>query len=448
VARLSVFTVLAAAIPPLGAWAWVAVVRETPSPTGGFYGGWDGLALVELAGPLMTVFAALTIIALVRREPWAGRIIYISFMVSVLIAAALTPSAPAVSVETDNKERSRTWGASGSIHGFAVQADDKIVIAGAGIARLLPDGTRDRTFAPRIDEGVFRRLGMCSEYEPVQLAIQADGKILVAGDQQLSRLNPDASIDSSFHAPAPDGTVYAMDILPGGRILLVGSFWHMGPALRWGIARVLSNGPLDDKFRPPVEGLPEGSANSYEARISSFVVESDGRIVIAGLFSATDDRRPCDLARLNADGTWDRGFEPVRSSELLTVQRLNHSIVTIAQSPATNTFSELGAEGGYRTLPLSKSIVGPVAVSAPLKDGGLLVGGRGLWRILPDGRLDASFARLDWARNVESVALQGDKILVLCDHKLYRLNPDGDRDTTFALVDLPVHRGGPPTAGR
>jgi len=83
VARLSVFTVLAAAVPPIAGWAWVTIVRETPSPNGGFYGGWDGLALGELAGPLMTVFAALTIIALVRREPWAGRIIYVSFMVSV-----------------------------------------------------------------------------------------------------------------------------------------------------------------------------------------------------------------------------------------------------------------------------------------------------------------------------------------------------------------------------
>ena len=396
----------------------------------------------------MVVFAALTIVALVRREPWAGRIIYTSFMASVLIAAALTPSAPAESVETDNKERIRTWGASGSIHGFAVQADGKIVIAGGGIARLLPDGARDRTFTPRIDGAVFRRLGVCGEYEPVHLAIRPDGKIVVAGDQQLSRLNPDASIDSSFDAPAPDGEVYAMDVLPDGRILLGGSFWHMGTALRWGIARVLPDGSLDNGFRPPVEGLPEGAANSYATRISSFVVENDGRIVVAGLFSSTDDHRPCDLARLNADGTWDRRFEPLRSSELLTVQRLNHSILTIALSPAMNTFSELGAEGGYRTLALSKSIIGPVAITAPLKDGGLLAGGRGLWRILPDGRLDASFTRPDCARNVESVALQGDKILVLCDHKLYRLNPDGDRDTTLAVADLPVHRGGPPTAGR
>lgn len=222
----------------------------------------------------------------------------------------------------------------------------------------------------------------------------------------------------------------------------------MGPALRWGIARVLRDGSLDNGFRPPLEGLPAGAANSYAARVSSFVVENDGRIVVAGLFRSTDEYQPCDLVRLNSDGAWDHGFEPVRSSELRTVQRLNHSILTIAQSPAMNAFSELDAEGGYHTLPLSKSITGPVAVTAPVKDGGLLVGGRGLWRILPDGQLDASFARTGWARNVESVALQGDKILVLSDHKLYRLTPDGDSDATFAVADLPVHRGGPATAGR
>ena len=77
-----------------------------------------------------------------------------------------------------------------------------------------------------------------------------------------------------------------------------------------------------------------------------------------------------------------------------------------------------------------------------LHGGGLLIADRqiGLWRIFPGKGQDLTFHPALIAGTVRGLALQGDKILILCDRQLLRLDKDGDRDLTFAVPVLKVHQ--------
>lgn len=93
----------------------------------------------------------------------------------------------------------------------AVQADGKIVIAGSCfnganndfcVARFNSDGDLDTSFD---DDGVVMT-PVTADDEASAIAIQPDGKILVAGSSRVTsnwdfavvRYNPDGSIDTSF----------------------------------------------------------------------------------------------------------------------------------------------------------------------------------------------------------------------------------------------------------
>ena len=99
------------------------------------------------------------------------------------------------------------------INASAVQADGKVVIAGAfgqangfrqsGVARLLPNGKTDETFQPvGLTNGNYAGF-------VYDLKIQPDGKILIAGNlssvngqtrRGIARLNTDGSLDTVFAA--------------------------------------------------------------------------------------------------------------------------------------------------------------------------------------------------------------------------------------------------------
>jgi len=96
---------------------------------------------------------------------------------------------------------------------LALQADGKIVLAGSSyngaggdfaLARYNPDGSLDTTFGT--NGTVTTDFGADYEESATTFALQADGKIVVAGssyngtgdDFALARYNPDGSLDPTF----------------------------------------------------------------------------------------------------------------------------------------------------------------------------------------------------------------------------------------------------------
>jgi uncharacterized delta-60 repeat protein len=119
---------------------------------------------------------------------------------------------------------------------MAIQPDGKILVAGnftyanlvarSAVARFNPDGTLDTSF----DSGDL--IGGTVGYIATVVKLQADGKILVGGQftsiggfarRNIARLNADGSVDTSFNFVDVSGAINDLEILPDGRILLAGS---------------------------------------------------------------------------------------------------------------------------------------------------------------------------------------------------------------------------------
>jgi uncharacterized delta-60 repeat protein len=203
-------------------------------------------------------------------------------------------------------------GAGGSVGCVAVQADGKILIAGAfgtyngtsrgGLARLNADGSLDTSFLAT-GAGVNGYVN--------SLAVQTDGKVLIAGVFStcngtargcVARLNTDGTLDTSFLATGA-GTnyeVWSIAVQTDGKILIGGEFPTYNGIARGHVARLNTDGSLDASF------LAAGSGAS--GSVHSLAVQTDGKILIGGYFSTYNDTLEGNLARLNTDGSLDTSF--------------------------------------------------------------------------------------------------------------------------------------------
>ncbi|WP_173002967.1 IPT/TIG domain-containing protein [Chitinophaga sp. SYP-B3965] len=130
----------------------------------------------------------------------------------------------------------------GSISSYYMLADDKMLIAGnfttyggqsiGRIARLNTDGSLDVSFNP----------GAGPDQAISDFAVQPDGKIICAGNFKkfsgvntggIVRLNADGSMDATFNAgEGADGYVNRLGLIPGGNIIVAGSFRKFGGVTR------------------------------------------------------------------------------------------------------------------------------------------------------------------------------------------------------------------------
>lgn len=215
-------------------------------------------------------------------------------------------------------------GATAVVYAVALQSDGKVLIAGdftsyAGtprnrIARLNSNGSLDTTFDPGAGPGaaIF------------QLAIQSDSKILVGGmftgyggRSYLARLNTDGSLDSSYMTSGgPDASVYALELQSDGKAVIGGSFWYVSGAWRYGVARMNTDGTLDTSFN---------AGNGPNNWVMAVVVQPDGKIVIGGRFTNVNSVARNGIARLESTGALDTGFTSspgVQAASVLQVSTL------------------------------------------------------------------------------------------------------------------------------
>lgn len=154
----------------------------------------------------------------------------------------------------------------------------------------------------------------------VTTAWQADGKLLIGGNftevgglsrSNLARLNADGSLDEGFAGTTviSGGGINSILPLPNGDILIGGQFTQVGsPALqtREGLARLRPDGTLDTGYVPPPM-----SVGDWGGRVFRLLRLSSGKIMVAGGFKDFGTPGRHRVARLNADGTLDAGFQPV-----------------------------------------------------------------------------------------------------------------------------------------
>lgn len=209
---------------------------------------------------------------------------------------------------------------SGADEAYAVglQSDGKIVVGGYGqnsmgkplslLARFTADGQRDTTFTIQrgVDFSAIYALAILPDDKIVTLTYVDQASVVPRGFL-LSRLNPDGSFDTSFNGnhivSIPFTLGYkaaALAIQPNGEIVI-------GAGSPFTVLRYNANGTPDTAFAS--NGVATASFSSAFSSITSLALQSDGRIVAAGLTGASA-AGPFDfaLARFNNDGSLDGTF--------------------------------------------------------------------------------------------------------------------------------------------
>ena len=240
-------------------------------------------------------------------------------------------------LDTNFAARVTSGGPFPNVFALALQSDGKVLVAGNfgevngasrnGIARLNPDGSLDVTFDPGKGTGYYR--------DVYSVAVQADGKILLGGNfrkmddhdrQDLARLYPDGQLDLDFTTGTSGrAVVNFVGVQPDGKIIVAGDFTNIGRKMRPQIARLHSDGALDESFNPGY-----GAANtSGNGEIHAVALQPDGKLVIGGRFSSVQGKGRDDIARLNADGSVDRLFKPMSG----TGPAENYVVYAVALGP-------------------------------------------------------------------------------------------------------------------
>lgn len=183
---------------------------------------------------------------------------------------------------------------------FTVLSNGKILIFGAGTAPLIKrintDGSTDSGFDFSINP----------EYPIKKLAVQNDGKILVAETGKLYRLLPDGQLDSGFITGNTSGDISgeikALKIQTNGKILVGGVFKEYNDQAVKFLCRLESDGEIDAQFSQNLDFRTTSNVG-----VNSINIQNDGKIIVTGgLFLNAVNTN--GLIRLNSDGSTDTTF--------------------------------------------------------------------------------------------------------------------------------------------
>jgi uncharacterized delta-60 repeat protein len=214
--------------------------------------------------------------------------------------------------------------------GVVLQQDGKIVVAGSttadgtfdfAVARYDSDGALDPGFGS--GGKVWTDLDSASTDEGRAVALQADGKIVVAGpsdsgqgrDFAVVRYQGDGDLDPAFGSggkvqtdlgSSSDDGAYGVSIQSDGRIVTAGFTNASGGGNDFAVVRYSSNGSLDPGFGSGGAVLT-GFGPSGDDVANAVVIQPGGKLVVAGVSSAAGSYGFA-ISRYNSDGSLDAGF--------------------------------------------------------------------------------------------------------------------------------------------
>lgn len=291
------------------------------------------------------------------------------------------------SIDTTFKVALNDIGQIVTIRTVSIQADGKIIIGGTftningyvlnNIARLNIDGSLDFSF----------NTGTGFDGEVIASAIQADGKIILGGiftnfngvsTSKIARLNTDGTLDffdigTGFEYFDPIAGIYDIAIQTDGKIIVGGEFDIFNGNLKQNIARLNSDGSIDNTFIAAV---------GYN--LISIVIQADGKILIGGRFTTVNGIPKKGLARLNPDGSIDSSFNQgtgIASGSVISIAlQIDNKII-------------VGGQLGMYNDTIVKNIV----------------------RLHPNGNIDTSFHAAATGENIYEAV---EKILILNNNNI------------------------------
>ncbi len=220
-------------------------------------------------------------------------------------------------------------------YGVATQADGKIVVAGYSsdgvsadfaLTRYNTNGSLDTSFGSA--GKVVTDIGIGTGDEGRSVTMQADGKIVVAGtsysgdssDFALTRYLSDGSLDTSFGGTGKVVTDfggsggYSVTVQADGKIVVAGDS-SGGVSSDFALTRYNSDGSLDTSFGAGTGKVVTDIGSGTTDYGNSVTVQVDGKIVVAG-YSDSGGSGNFALARYNADGSLDTSFGGLSTNTL------------------------------------------------------------------------------------------------------------------------------------
>lgn len=217
-------------------------------------------------------------------------------------------------------------GFNGKINTTIQQPDGKILVGGdftkyKGITckyfvRLFPDGSIDTSFNLTILFNTWSHATLWNR--AISSVLQPDGKIILSGDNfnpnnnnsvydSVIRLNSDGSSDTSFniggsgffHDLSSYVLIRKIVIQPDGKIIIAGIFTTYNTVNINNILRLNTDGSLDTTFN---------SGTSFNGLTYSIALQSDNKIIAVGSFTNYNGYTRRQIIRLNSDGSVDLTF--------------------------------------------------------------------------------------------------------------------------------------------
>ena len=207
---------------------------------------------------------------------------------------------------------------------------------------------------------------------------------------------PLGDVGANVGALSLTGAVYATPVQTDGKIIFAGNFTSVGGTTRNNLARLNANGTLDTGFDPNVTG----------GIINCAAIQRDGKILIGGTFSSVGGQTRNRIARLESTGALDTAFNPGADASVNAIHVNADGTILVGGSFTNVTASSpdflvrltsAGAVDGTFN-PVVSSLVRCITVQ---NDGMILIGG-----------------------NFSTVSGQ-------TRNRLARIDPDGIIDTSF-----------------
>lgn len=272
------------------------------------------------------------------------------------------------------------------------------------------DGSLDLTFDPGV--GPNAAVG--------NMTVQPDGKVLIClgfnkynnvSRSEIARINTDGTLDNTFDPGSGGafGNIRSMAVQPDGRIIIGGSYTNYNNQYTERLSRIHADGTFDTTFRTTLSGV--------NGEVIVVALQSDGKVLVGGAFSGYKGKTSKNLVRVLPNGDYDSTFVvgtgPNNGSTISAIQILADGKILIA-----------GAFGEYN---------GKVA--------------KRLARINTDGSLDTTFKPVAFGSDLaNALVLPGGKIMIsgyfgsvngVPAPRIARLNSDGSHDTSFKAIMAP-----------
>ncbi|MCE3076331.1 T9SS type A sorting domain-containing protein [Chryseobacterium gwangjuense] len=280
------------------------------------------------------------------------------------------------------------------------------------IVKINTNGSIDPTFATGTGANAY----------VYSAAEQSDGKIIIGGNftsyngttvNRIIRINTDGTLDTTFSGvgtgPSSNSIVDNILILPGGKILITGTFSTYNGINAVRMARLNTDGSLDATFTC-YPGVGNASASIGKMEYDA----TNQKIYVGGSFTSINGTTVTRIARLNSDGTVDTTFNTGTG----TSQGFNNTVseIVLLNSGKILVGGTFGAYNGTSTL-------------------------KNICRLNSDGTLDTTFNHTNAANNsVYSIKVIGNNLFVggnfatysgTTVNRLVKLDLDGTLDTTY-----------------